>query len=231
MSAGARITELGADDHPGVAVPRPRRDDPMAERTRPWLLRRRILAVNLVGPSGAGATALVERTVRALAPELRCGVVAADQETTLDSQRAGATGCRAVQINTGAGCHLDADIVEEGLRSLRPPARSVVLVENVGGLDCVAAHDLGEVRRVVLFPVTEGADKPRKHAAAFATADLVLLTKVDLLDRVEAGIEQFAAAVREANPDVPVLQVAARLGTGMDGWCDWLLRQRADLLG
>lgn len=231
MAAGARITELGADDHPGVAMPRPRRDDPVAERTRRWLLRRRILAVNLVGPSGAGATALVERTLRALDPELVCGVVAADQETTLDSQRAGAVGCRAVQINTGAGCHLDADMVEEGLCSLRPPARSVVFVENVGGLDCVAAHDLGEVRRVVLFPVTEGADKPRKHAAAFASADLVLLTKVDLLDRVEADAEQFTAAARKANPDVPVLQIAASRGTGVAEWCDWLLQQRAELLG
>jgi len=229
MSAGARITELGADDHPGAAVPRPRRDDPMADRTRRWLLRRRILAVNLLGPSGAGATALLERTLRALAPQLRCGVVAADQETTLDSQRADAAGCRAVQINTGAGCHLDADMVEEGLRSLRPPARSVVFVENVGGLDCVAAHDLGESRRVVLFPVTEGADKPRKHPAAFASADLVLLTKVDLLDRVEAEPEQFTAHVRAVNPEVPVLQVATD-GTGTDVWCDWLLEQHAGLL-
>lgn len=230
MSAGARITELGADDHPGAAVPRPRRDDPMADRTRRWLLRRRILAVNLLGPSGAGATALLERTLRALAPQLRCGVVAADQETTLDSQRADAAGCRAVQINTGAGCHLDADMVEEGLRSLRPPARSVVFVENVGGLDCVAAHDLGESRRVVLFPVTEGADKPRKHPAAFASADLVLLTKVDLLDRVEAEPEQFTTHVRAVNPEVPVLQVATD-GTGTDVWCDWLLEQHAGLLG
>lgn len=217
--------------HSNGRVPLPRRSDPMAERTRRWLAQRRVLAVNLLGPSGAGATTLVEHTLRTLGSELRCGVVEADQETTLDSERLGATGCRVVQINTGTGCHLDADMVEEGLRSLQPAARSLVFVENVGGLDCGAAHDLGETLRVVLFPVTEGADKPLKHPAAFASADLVLLTKVDLLDHVEGEAEEFTANARSAHPQVPVLQVAAAHGTGLDAWCGWLREQRGAVAG
>lgn len=234
MGNGARITELGAHEHPG-GVPIPRyerpREDPLAARTRRWLGQRRILAVNLLGSSGAGATTLVERTLRTLGSQLCCGVVEADGETTLDSERVGAAGCRAVQINTGTGCHLDADMVEEGLWSLRPPARSVVFVENVGGLDCVAAHDLGETRRVVLFSVTEGADKPLKHPAAFASADLVLLSKVDLLDRVDGDVEGFAASIRSVNPHVSVVPITAQHGTGVDVWCDWLREQHAAVTG
>jgi hydrogenase nickel incorporation protein HypB len=198
------------------------RNDALAELNRTWLAERGILAVNLMSSPGAGKTTLLERTIRELGAEVRVSVVEGDQETVLDADRIRATGAPAVQINTGSGCHLDAQMLAGGLRTLDPPERSVVLIENVGNLVCPALFDLGEQARVVITSVTEGAEKPRKYPQMFRAADLILLNKTDLLPYVDFDVAAFLEGARRANPGVEVLQLSATAGDGVASWYDWL---------
>ncbi len=198
------------------------RNDALAELNREWFGQHGILAVNLMSSPGAGKTTLLERTIRELGAELRVSVVEGDQETVLDADRIRATGAPAVQINTGSGCHLDAQMLAGGLRTLDPPDRSVVLIENVGNLVCPALFDLGEQARVVITSVTEGAEKPRKYPQMFRAADLVLLNKIDLLPYVDFDVAAFLEGARRANPGVEVLQLSATTGDGIGDWYGWL---------
>jgi hydrogenase nickel incorporation protein HypB len=198
------------------------RNDELAEHNRRWLTERAILAVNLMSSPGAGKTTLLERTIVDLAGELPVSVVEGDQETLLDADRITATGCRVVQINTGSGCHLDAEMVDRGLRALAPPERSVVFIENVGNLVCPALFDLGEAAKIVITSTTEGADKPLKYPQMFAAADLVLLNKVDLLPYLSFDVPACLTAIRRVNPRATVLQLSATRGDGLAAWYDWL---------
>jgi hydrogenase nickel incorporation protein HypB len=137
-----------------------------------------------------------------------------------------AAGCRVVQVNTGTGCHLDAAMVGRALTALDPAAGSVVVIENVGNLVCPALFDLGEARRIVLASVTEGADKPVKYPHMFRAADLVLITKTDLLPYVDFDLAACAADIGRISPGATVLPVSARSGDGLGAWYDWLLRNQ-----
>src|SRR5262249_1173379 len=139
-----------------------------------------------------------------------------------DAERMRATGCRVVQINTGAGCHLDAAMLADGLRVLDPPRDSLVIIENVGNLVCPALFDLGEARRVVVMSVTEGADKPMKYPNMFRAADLVVINKPDLLPYVDFDVVRCRAAARHINPSLAFLEVSAVKGDGLDAWLDWV---------
>ena len=143
-------------------------------------------------------------------------------ETWLDAERIRATGSRVVQINTGAGCHLDAEMLDRGLLELAPPDGSLVFVENVGNLVCPALFDLGESARVVIISVTEGADKPAKYPYMFRTADLVLLNKIDLLPYVDFDVDLCLDLIRRLQPDVELLPISATRGDGLDAWHSWL---------
>ena len=197
------------------------KNDGLAAQNRTWLRERGARAVNLMSSPGAGKTTLLERTAR----ELVFSVIEGDQETALDASRIREAGCRVVQINTGVGCHLDADMVARGLRELDPPAGSVVVIENVGNLVCPALFDLGEAARVVISSVTEGADKPAKYPHMFRQADLVLLNKTDLLPYVDFDLRAYACGLRKVTPDALFLQISATTGDGMQTWFDWLRRR------
>jgi hydrogenase nickel incorporation protein HypB len=201
------------------------KNDQIAEQNRAWLHDRGILAVNLMSSPGSGKTTLLERTAGGLAGKMSISVIEGDQETALDAKRIQAAGSRVVQINTGVGCHLDADMVAQGLRSLDPPSGSIVVIENVGNLVCPALFDLGEDARVVLAAVTEGADKPLKYPHMFRQADLVLLNKTDLLPYVDFNLKQYMSDLRRAAPDALLLQISATTGEGVQGWYDWLRRR------
>jgi hydrogenase nickel incorporation protein HypB len=198
------------------------KNDRLAGANRDWLRQRNILAVNLMSSPGAGKTTLLERTAAELAGQVSISVIEGDQAAALDATRIRAAGCRVVQINTGVGCHLDAEMVAEALRVLDPPGGSVVVIENVGNLVCPALFDLGEQARVVLASVTEGADKPVKYPHMFRQADLVLVTKTDLLPYVDFDTERHAADVRSLRPGAQLLPLSATTGTGMQDWYDWL---------
>src|SRR3981081_1072752 len=156
------------------------KNDRLAEGNRGWLRDSEILAVNVMSSPGSGKTTLLTRTILDLAGEFPISVVEGDQETLFDAERIKATGAPVVQINTGVGCHLDAEMLARGLATLRPPADSVLFIENVGNLVCPALFDLGEDHRAVIMSVTEGPDKPLKSPHMFAGSDLVVLNKIDL---------------------------------------------------
>jgi len=197
----------------------------LAERNRGWLAGREILALNLMSSPGAGKTTLLERTIRDLGAELSIEVIEGDQATINDAERIRATGARVIQINTGTGCHLEADMLQRGLEQLDPRAGSVVMIENVGNLVCPALFDLGERAKVVILSVTEGEDKPVKYPHMFRAADILLLNKVDLLPYLKFDIERCVAYAKQVNPAIEVYRVSATSGEGMDAWYAWLRSQ------
>jgi hydrogenase nickel incorporation protein HypB len=198
------------------------KNDEIAARNRDWLRSRGILAVNLMSAPGAGKTTLIERTAKDLAGAIPISVIEGDQETELDASRIRLAGCQVVQVNTGAGCHLDAAMVAEALRALDPPGRTIVVIENVGNLVCPALFDLGEQARIVLASVTEGEDKPAKYPHMFTRADLVLLSKTDLLPYLSFDVAGYAASLRLVSPGALTMQLSAVTGDGMHRWYDWL---------
>lgn len=201
------------------------KNDAIAERNRAHFAEQGLFAVNLMSSPGAGKTTLLVRTLTDR--EGPACVIEGDQESTLDADRILATGTQVVQVNTGTGCHLEADMVWEGLQQLQPGPGSVVFIENVGNLVCPALFDLGEGAKVVLFSTTEGEDKPTKYPHMFRAADLVLLTKIDLVPHLDFDVDAGVAAVRAIAPDVPILHVSSKTGEGMDAWLAWLA-ERSD---
>ncbi len=194
----------------------------LAERNRGWLAGRDILALNLMSSPGSGKTTLLERTLTDLKGELAISVIEGDQATANDANRIRATGCDVIQINTGAGCHLDANMLAHGMAQLDPPSGSVVMIENVGNLVCPALFDLGERAKVVILSVTEGEDKPIKYPHMFRASSLMIINKIDLLAYVRFDVERCMAYAREVNPDIEVLRVSAESGEGMSGWYAWV---------
>jgi hydrogenase nickel incorporation protein HypB len=198
------------------------RNDRHARFNREFLAERGIFAVNLVSSPGSGKTTLLAESIRQLMPALAVTVIEGDQQTTHDADRIRATGARALQINTGKGCHLDASMVERALERLQPPAGSVLFIENVGNLVCPAAFDLGEAHKVVVLSVTEGEDKPLKYPDMFRAASLMLLNKVDLLPHLTFDVARCVEYARRVNPSIEVMQVAATKGDGMERWLAWV---------
>jgi hydrogenase nickel incorporation protein HypB len=201
------------------------KNEALAAKNRAWFAGREILALNLVSSPGSGKTTLLERTIRDLKSELKLYVIEGDQATANDGERIRAAGAPAVQVNTGAGCHLEADMVARGLAELKPPPGSVVMIENVGNLVCPAMFDLGERAKVVILSVTEGEDKPLKYPHMFRAAEVMILNKTDLLPHVDFDVTRVIANAHEVNPDITVLQVSARSGEGLADWYGWLRRE------
>jgi hydrogenase nickel incorporation protein HypB len=193
------------------------------QRNRGYFEAKNILALNLVSSPGSGKTALLERTLHDLREKMNFAVIEGDQQTTQDADRIAATGAPVVQINTGQGCHLDADMVYRALHELRPAEDTVVMIENVGNLVCPAMFDLGETARVVIISVTEGDDKPIKYPDMFHSAQLCLINKIDLLPYVKFDLERAKDFARRVNPNLEFIEVSATEGTGMQSWYQWLL--------
>ena len=149
---------------------------------------------------GSGKTSLLERTITELSAERPICVIEGDQETTFDAERIRRAGARAVQVNTGAGCHLDAPMVQRAIDALDPATGSLLFIENVGNLVCPALFDIGEQAKVVIISVTEGHDKPLKYPHMFSAADLVIVNKTDLLPYVDFDLEIFTGYARPAEP-------------------------------
>ncbi len=199
------------------------KNDGYAGDNRHWLSGRAITALNLVSSPGSGKTTLLTRTLNDLKGRVPMAVIEGDQQTSVDAERIRATGARALQINTGKGCHLDAHMVGHAIEALAPAAGSLLFIENVGNLVCPSAFDLGEAHKVVILSVTEGEDKPLKYPDMFAAAGLMLLNKVDLLPHLTFDVERCLEYVRRVNPQMRVLPVSAVSGAGMDAWYGWLM--------
>jgi len=198
------------------------KNDHLAQHNRDWLAGRGITAINLMSSPGSGKTSLLERTITDLRGSRSISVIEGDQETRLDAERIQRAGARAVQVNTGAGCHLDAPMVQRALDTLGPEPDSLVFIENVGNLVCPALFDIGEQAKVVVISVTEGDDKPLKYPHMFSTADLVVVNKTDLLPYVDFDVEVFTTYARSLNPAVLILPLSVRSGDRLDSWYEWL---------
>jgi hydrogenase nickel incorporation protein HypB len=227
---GALRGPLGAGQAPGFAPTRVvdverallEKNDALAAVNRRRFADRAVLALNLVSSPGSGKTTLLVRTIEAWARRTPVAVIEGDQQTSRDADRIRATGAPAVQVNTGKGCHLDAQMVGRALDRLDPPDGSLLLIENVGNLVCPAAFDLGEAHKVVILSVTEGEDKPLKYPDMFRAADLMLLSKTDLLPHLDFDVDAAIAYAQRVRPGLPVLQVSATTGAGLAEWLAWL---------
>jgi len=198
------------------------RNNAVAEENRRRFQRAKTLTLNLVSSPGSGKTALLVETLRRIGQKYPVAVIEGDQETSADADRIRATGAPAIQINTGKGCHLDADLVRGALTRLGAPPNGVLFIENVGNLVCPAGFDLGEAQKVVIVSVTEGEDKPLKYSGMFAAAGLMVVTKTDLLPHLDFDVEALIDNARRVHPGIAVLKVSARTGDGMERWLQWL---------
>lgn len=200
-----------------------------AERNRKRLKDARILSLNLLSSPGSGKTTLLERSIADLSDTEEIYVVEGDQATQRDAARIRRAGATAVQVNTGSGCHLEADMLDQALDLLNPAAESLLFIENVGNLVCPALFDLGENHRVVVLSVTEGEDKPLKYPTMFNRADLIVINKIDLLPYVEFDLQKCIEEARKLNPTAQIISLSATTGEGLQRWYDWV-RQQKDLL-
>jgi hydrogenase nickel incorporation protein HypB len=198
-------------------------NDRVARHNREHFRDHDVIAVNLMGSPGSGKTTVLEATARALKKSARLGVLAGDLATDNDANRVRAVGIIAESITTGSACHLDAEMVHQGLHRIPWRTLDYLFIENVGNLVCPAIYDLGQDANVVALSVTEGEDKPLKYPTIFHKADLVLVTKIDLLAQLpDVSLETIEENVRLVMPRPALLAVSAKTGAGIDRWVRWL---------
>ncbi len=206
-------------------------NDAVAALNRRDFQAAKTLTLNLVSSPGSGKTTLLVETLKRIGggvdAKFPIAVIEGDQETTADAERIRATGAPAIQINTGKGCHLDADLVRTAMGRLGVPANGILFIENVGNLVCPAGFDLGEAQKVVIVSVTEGEDKPLKYSGMFAASALLVVTKIDLVPHLDIDIDRFIHNARRINPTIGVLKLSAKTGEGIDRWMHWLETARA----
>ncbi len=201
-------------------------NEAIAERNRDLFDRHRVLCVNLMSSPGAGKTSVIEATIRALKDRLAIGVIEGDLATTIDSDRIEKTGARVLQINTGGGCSLDANMISLALKKFPLKDLDILFIENIGNLICPAGNVLGEHRRAVILSLPEGDDKPAKYPVMFAGADCVLLNKIDLAPHLDFDTAMVRRTVTGLNPKVKIFEISARNGQGLKDWCSWLVAER-----
>jgi len=194
----------------------------LATANRVGFAAHQLLVLNLVSSPGSGKTSILERTFTDLRDRLQFSVLEGDQQTSNDADRIAATGVPVKQINTGAGCHLDAHMVGHGVAGFDLKKTDILMIENVGNLVCPASFDLGEDHKVAVLSVTEGEDKPLKYPQMFQAADLMLINKIDLLPYLRFDLEQCKAFARQVNPQIKILELSCHSGEGMQAWYEWL---------
>lgn len=205
-------------------------NDRQAEHNRHHFREAGVLAVNLMGSPGAGKTAILEATAKQ-AGELKLGAVSGDLATANDADRLSAAGIVSKSITTGSTCHLDAQMVHDALHDFPWRDRGLFFIENVGNLVCPAIYDLGQAANVVALSVTEGEDKPVKYPVMFREADLVLLTKVDLIDVLGTSVPTIEDNLARVMPEPRMIHVSAKTGQGVEDWLAWLEQLRAGEAG
>ena len=198
-------------------------NDRIADHVREHLNAHGVLAINLMSSPGSGKTSLLEATIGALPPDIRIAVVEGDLETENDANRIRRHGVEAVQITTGVTCHLDAAMMHDALHALSLADIDILFIENVGNLVCPADFDIGQHLDVVLLSVTEGDDKPDKYPVIFRGADMVLITKTDLLPYIdEFDVARARASVSRVRGPGALEELSAKTGQGLEAWAAWL---------
>ena len=202
------------------------KNDEIAARLRRTFAEKGVLVVNLLSSPGSGKTTLLEKTARALGGSMRLAAIEGDLQTERDADRIRNAGVKAIQINTGRGCHLDANMIAGVLPQLGLDQLDVLFIENVGNLVCPAAYDLGEDHAVLVVSVTEGDDKPGKYPTAFLKADLLVLNKLDLQPYTNFDTDRFRKDVARIKPNLPMLEMSCTTETGLESWFQWIQSKR-----
>lgn len=198
----------------------------LAMKNRGYFEAKNILTLNLVSSPGSGKTSLLERTIKDQGSYHSFYVIEGDQQTMNDANRIEAAGAPAVQVNTGNGCHLEADMIFKAVQKLQPKENSILVIENVGNLVCPSMFDLGESKRVVVISVTEGEDKPIKYPNMFHSSDICIINKTDLLPYVDFNVEKAKEYALQVNHHLKFFELSVKTGEGMDAWYDWLKEQQ-----
>jgi hydrogenase nickel incorporation protein HypB len=199
------------------------KNDAIANQNRRLIETHGIFAINIVSSPGAGKTTLLERTLEHLKGRLSVAVIEGDVQTDLDARRVAKYDVPAVQIVTSGGCHLEANLVQDALRSLDLSHINLLVIENVGNLVCPSNYDLGEALKVVVASTTEGDDKPLKYPGMFRNSSVLIINKIDLLPYLKCDIATLRANALQINPSLTVFETSATTGAGIPAWCDWLV--------
>lgn len=223
-SNAAGVSVPGLDEKRIIAIEKDilGKNDQLAMLNRARMKEDGIFALNLVSSPGSGKTTLLTRTITDLKADLPIAVIEGDQQTANDADRIRETGVPALQVNTGKGCHLDADMISQAMDRMPMPKDGILFIENVGNLVCPAGFDLGEAHKVAILSVTEGEDKPIKYPDMFAAADIMILTKTDLLPYLNFDVEACLDYARRVNPDLKIFQLSSTNGEGLQEWYDWI---------
>ena len=195
----------------------------LASRNRDYFEAKGVVALNLMSSPGSGKTTLLEHTIKALKGLRPVAVIEGDQQTLNDAERIDKAGAPVVQVNTGNGCHLDADMIRQAVDKLELQEKSVLFIENVGNLVCPSLFELGEKHRVVIISVTEGEDKPLKYPTMFEHADTCIINKTDLLPYVDFNVELVKKHALTVNPHLNIMELSALTGDGMESWIQWIM--------
>jgi hydrogenase nickel incorporation protein HypB len=204
------------------------KNDRLAERNRGFFRARGLLVLNFLSSPGSGKTTFIRESVRKLGPGLKTGVIVGDLATDNDAQRLRESGAPVVQITTGTVCHLEAEMVARAVKQLDLAGLNLLIIENVGNLVCPASYDLGEDLRIVLLSVTEGEDKPLKYPPMFQSADVVVISKMDLAQACGYDRDTAMANIRRVAPKARIFETSAKTGQGMDTWGEYLLQQQEE---
>lgn len=194
----------------------------LADKNKELFINKNIKAVNIMASPGAGKTSIIVEMINALRDKMPVNVIEGDIASSIDADKIDKMGIPVIQINTGGGCHLDANMISEAVNSLNTPDNAILFIENVGNLVCPSSFDLGETIRMVIASVPEGHDKPFKYISMFESADVVVLSKIDLVEPIGFERDQFYKGVRALRPDVPVFEVSCRTGEGLKELSEWL---------
>lgn len=198
-------------------------NDFVAESIRKRMAEQNIMLINITSSAGSGKTTLLQETARRIGDKVNMKILVGDLETERDADRLRDVGVDALQIVTGGICHLEAQMVWQAMENLDLEGVELLIIENVGNLVCPASFDLGEDYRVTLIATTEGDDKPKKYPRMFLTSEMMLVSKVDLLQYLPFSVDAVVADARDVNPDIKVLEVSSTKDVGIDEWCNWLL--------
>ncbi len=193
-----------------------------AKLNNKYFTQNEILALNLMSSPGSGKTTLLSQTFKDLKDKIKMSIIVGDQQSEEDAKQLQKSGVTAVQVNTGKVCHLDAHMVGHALDKLPKQKQSILFIENIGNLVCPAFFNLGEHYKIVILSVTEGDNKPIKYPEMFRLADLVLITKMDLLPYVEFNLELCIKHIHDITPNVDILPISAKNRQGLDAWYEWL---------
>jgi hydrogenase nickel incorporation protein HypB len=202
-------------------------NDKLAGENRALFNKRGITAVNVMASPGSGKTSIILKIIAGLGKEMGIGVIEGDIASSIDAETIDKLGIPVIQINTGGGCHLDANMIQAAVRDLPIKDNSLLFIENVGNLVCPSAFDIGENLKMVIASVPEGHDKPFKYTSMFETADVIILNKMDLMPYIEFNKESFYKGIKALNSKAPVFEISCRTGAGVDEFLQWLRTKAA----